>query len=65
VDLSEQVAGPVEERAIDASCTSDAGDADLGAGGPSLADRGYDPLAAPRGVGLAAGSHLLGSGGRG
>ena len=65
MDLLEQVAVPVEEGAIDTGGAGDAGGADLGSRGCGLVDGGDDPLAAPCGVSLPPGAHLLGPGERG
>src|SRR5580692_1902997 len=57
VDLGEEVTVPVEEGAVDVRGACDGGDADLGAVGGCLADRGDDALTPAGGVGLASFSH--------
>src|SRR6266487_434915 len=60
VDLAEQVAVPVKKGPVDGCGAGDGRDADLGAVGGGLAERGDDALAAAGRVGLAALCHRLG-----
>jgi hypothetical protein len=53
VDLAEQIAVPVEERAVDRGGAGDGGHAELGAVGGGAVDRSDDALPSAGGVGAA------------